>query len=151
MATPSRIKYFGRDWCGHCKQFSKTWESIRALAGDNKTFVSDFKGFSPMGYYPSFTVGGDAKLGEEFGRIMRNYEKPVGLLEILSHNSTTNTRKKLNERIQEAISGTTDVGYKAALEMLQDPQRTKRTKKPVSVTEFIGGSTYGYTYGYNNY
>ena len=39
--------------------------------------MSDFKGFSPVGYYPSFTVGGDAKLGEQFGKIMRNYEKPV--------------------------------------------------------------------------
>tara|TARA_B100000963_G_C22113810_1_gene446026 strand:- start:29 stop:331 length:303 start_codon:yes stop_codon:yes gene_type:complete len=79
VTAAARIKYFGRPWCKHCQDFDGTWESIRALAGsaNARKFVSDFKGFSPVGYYPSFTVGGDAKLGEQFGSIMRNYKKPV--------------------------------------------------------------------------
>lgn len=79
MSSAARIKYFGRDWCEHCKKFETTWKNILALAGPEnaRTFVSDRKGFSPVGYYPSFTVGGDPKLGEEFGKIMRDYEKPV--------------------------------------------------------------------------
>ena len=44
---------------------------------DKKYLVSDFKGFSPVGYFPSFTVNGDASMGESFGRHMRDYSKTV--------------------------------------------------------------------------
>ena len=46
-------------------------------SGDKKYLVADFKGFSPVGYFPSFTVNGDASMGESFGRHMRDYSKPV--------------------------------------------------------------------------
>ena len=69
VTAAARIKYFGRPWCKHCQDFDGTWESIRALAGSANA--------RKVGYYPSFTVGGDAKLGEQFGSIMRNYKKPV--------------------------------------------------------------------------
>ena len=143
MSSPSRIKYFARDWCGHCQKFSDTWETIQSLAGSSnkKTFVTDKKGFSPVGYYPSFTVAGNAELGKEFGRIMRNYEKP------------------LQERIQEAIEGSTDAGYTAALELLrqvpdkkvQKPKQPKK-KTAASIGDFIDNtSSYKYSYGYRSY
>ena len=44
---------------------------------EKKYLVSDFKGFSPVGYFPSFTVNGNANVGESFGRHMRDYSKPV--------------------------------------------------------------------------
>ncbi len=79
MPTPARIKFIGRDWCGHCTKFKKTWEELGAMvgSGDKKYLVADFKGFSPVGYFPSFTVNGDASMGESFGRHMRDYSKPV--------------------------------------------------------------------------
>ena len=82
MAQPARIKFIGRNWCGHCTKFKDTWAELSSLAGpsNKKYFVSDFKGFSPVGYFPSFTVNGDAKTGESFGRHMRDYSKPVSVL-----------------------------------------------------------------------
>ena len=165
-ASPSRIKYFGRGWCGHCKKFSGTWEGIRALAGtaNAKTFVTDMKGFSPVGYYPSFTVGGDAKLGAEFGEIMRNYEKPVRHQPFFSPSKLTFLPHfiiwQLKDRIQEAISSSTDAGYTAALRLLSrdcadSSPDSAPCDPPVHASDFIGSSagsnTYGYSYGYTSY
>ena len=86
MPTPARIKFIGRDWCGHCTKFKTTWEELGAMVGsdEKKYLVSDFKGFSPVGYFPSFTVNGNANVGESFGRHMRDYSKPVRNFEILN-------------------------------------------------------------------
>ena len=142
MPTPARIKFIGRDWCGHCTSFKKTWSQISALAGpsNKKYFVADMKGPSPVGYFPSFTVDGSPELGEDFGRHMREYETP------------------LNERIQKAIDASNHPGYTKSLKMLlkdttgpEEPsQAAPKITRPVG--DFIGGEAgngYGYNYGYD--
>lgn len=147
MPTPARIKFIGRDWCGHCTSFKKTWSQISALAGpsNKKYFVADMKGPSPVGYFPSFTVDGSPDLGEDFGRHMREYETP------------------LNERIQKAIDASNHPGYTKSLKMLlkdttgpEEPSQAARPKKVPEITrpvgDFIGGEAgngYGYNYGYD--
>jgi len=162
---PARVKYHGRDWCGHCANFEKgTWaEIVTRAGGDNKRyFIKDSRGPSPVGYFPSFTVNGSVELGKDFAKHMRNYEVPF------------------EERVDAAISGATDPAYIAALEILKKPEpiaaqpdpkpkaakskaklkavkrpplSTQREKKslPPRVADFIGSdadASYGYGYNY---
>ena len=140
---PARVKYHGRDWCGHCASFEKgTWAEIVSRAGgDNKRyFIKDSRGPSPAGYFPSFTVNGSVELGKDFAKHMRNDAVPF------------------EKRVDAAISGATDPAYIAALEILKKPVKrpplsTRREKKslPPRVADFIGSdadASYGYGYKY---
>lgn len=140
MSTPARIKFIGRDWCGHCTNFKKTWSQISALAGagNKKYFVADMRGPSPVGYFPSFTVDGNPELGEDFGRHMREYETP------------------LKDRVRKAMDATSHSGYKKSLQMLLDSSPSGNPSAPSSaISDFIGSEvgtgaqSYGYSYGYD--